>query len=77
MNKYAALKDCSVYINPGSFDTYGGWSLDTQFFHTVRSEYLLAHGIGIPVSDAEVSAVLPSKGKYRIWVRTKTGLNTG
>lgn len=71
MNKYAALKDCSVYINPGSFDTYGGWSLDTQFFHTVRSEYLLAHGIGIPVSDAEVSAVLPSKGKYRIWVRTK------
>lgn len=69
--KYQILQNESLYINPGSFDNYGGWVIDTQFYHTIKSEYLLAHGIGTPVRNAMTKAQLPHEGTYRIWVRTK------
>lgn len=71
MGKYSFLKNRCRYINPGSFESYGGWSLDTQFYSTVKSEYLLAHGTGTPVADAETKTSLPHTGTYNIWVRTK------
>ena len=40
----------SVLVETESFDDYGGWSLDTQFMDQMGSPYLIAHGIGKPVS---------------------------
>lgn len=62
----------SAFIEAESFDTYGGWVLDTQFIEIMGSPYLMAHGLGTPVKDATttVQKSVPA-GKYRVWVRTK------
>ena len=36
----------SVLVEAESFYSHGGWKLDTQFFDTMGSPYLLAHGLG-------------------------------
>ncbi len=35
------------------------------------SPYLLAHGTGIPVKDAETTIQFPESNEYYSWVRTK------
>ncbi|WP_339729247.1 FAD-dependent oxidoreductase [uncultured Gimesia sp.] len=60
-----------VLIEAESFDKQGGWKLDTQFINSMGSPYLLAHGLGQPVADAETTVKFPSTGKYRVFVRTK------
>ncbi|MBM3892038.1 MAG: FAD-dependent oxidoreductase, partial [Verrucomicrobia bacterium] len=35
------------------------------------SPYLLAHGLGVPVSDAVTKMTVPVAGDYRVWVRTR------
>ena len=35
------------------------------------SPYLMAHGLGTPVADAETTVTFPEAGTYRLWVRTK------
>ncbi len=35
------------------------------------SPYLLAHGLGEPVRDAETTVQFPAAGNYRVWVRTR------
>ncbi len=61
----------TVLVEAESFRDHGGWSLDTQFIEIMGSPYLLAHGLGTPVRDAETEVKLPGPGKYRIFVRTK------
>jgi hypothetical protein len=60
-----------LFINAGAFENYGGWVLDTQFVLNMGSEYLLAHGLGVPVKDAVTTAGFKKSGKYRLWVFTK------
>ena len=48
----------------------GGWVLDTQFIHVMGSPYLLAHGMGKPVADAQGQVTL-KPGRHQVWVRTK------
>lgn len=60
-----------AFIEAESFENAGGWVLDTQFIQTMGSPYLMAHGLGKPVKDAETTVKLPATGKYRLWVRTK------
>lgn len=60
-----------LLIEAESFQRPGGWVLDTQFIDLMGSPYLLAHGLGRPVADAETSVVFPAAGTYRVWVRTK------
>jgi hypothetical protein len=71
MKKYDEIKNCTVYIGAGAFKDYGGWVLDTQFILNMGAEYLLAHGLGVPVDDAVTTVNLPETGKYRLWVFTK------
>ncbi len=59
-----------LLLEAEGFQNPGGWSLDTQFIEIMGSPYLLAHGLGEPVKDATTTAILPSAGKYRVWVRT-------
>lgn len=58
-------------IEAESFKDKGGWVVDPQFVQQMGSPYLLAHGLGIPVSNAKTEVTLPAPGKYHVWVRTK------
>lgn len=60
-----------LLVEAEQFDDYGGWVLDAQFVDEMGSPYLLAHGIGVPVRDAQTTITIPEEGDYRIWVRTK------
>ncbi len=60
-----------VFIEAEQFSNHGGWELDQQSMDQMGSPYLLAHGLGIPVEDATTSVTFPSKGQYRLWVRTR------
>lgn len=58
------------WIEAESFANPGGWVLDTQFIDSMGSPYLMAHGMGKPVKDAETEVELPA-GEYTLWARTK------
>ncbi|MBI1345136.1 FAD-dependent oxidoreductase [bacterium] len=61
----------TMYVEAEAFPEMGGWSLDSSFTHIVGSPYLLAHGLGKPVADAQTKVAIPAAGEYRVWVRTK------
>ncbi len=61
----------AIFLEAESFETHGGWKLDTQFIEEMGSPYLLAHGLGKPVSDAATTFQVESAGLYHVWVRTK------
>ncbi|MCA8998772.1 MAG: FAD-dependent oxidoreductase, partial [Planctomycetaceae bacterium] len=61
----------SLLVEAESFDEHGGWKLDTQFIRQMGSPYLLAHGLGRPVGDAETTVTVPTAGTYHVFVRTK------
>lgn len=67
---YMSLKQHSLFIEAGQFDK-GGWVLDTQFIPIMGSPYLLAHGLGKPVQDAQLAVHFPHTGCYTLWVFTK------
>lgn len=67
----ANAEDAQLLIEAESFTTPGGWKLDTQFIDEMGSPYLLAHGIGTPVADANTKIAFPETGTYHVFVRTK------
>ena len=60
-----------VWMEAESFASKGGWVVDQQFMDVMGSPFLMAHGMGIPVKDAETTVKFPAKGKYRMLVRTR------
>ena len=60
-----------VLVEASNFKHAGGWVLDTQFYQQTGGCYLLAHGLGKPVSNAMTVADIPSEGEWYIHVRTK------
>ena len=60
-----------VLVEAESFAQRGGWVVDQQFVHSMGSPYLLAHGMGKPVANAQAAVDFPATGVYRLWVRTK------
>lgn len=65
------LSAAELLLEAESFDSPGGWVVDGQFVETMGSPYLLAHGLGRPVQNAQTQVVFPASGEYRVWVRTK------
>ena len=62
----------SIMLLATRFDNLGGWTVEQQFVLQMGSSYLLAHGIGTPITDDPTTNVKVEKaGKYRLWVRTK------
>ena len=59
-----------IDIPAQAFDA-GGWGLDVQFMDVMGSPYLIAHGKGIPVTDAKAVVDVPDDGMWRIWVRAR------
>ncbi|MGC9343911.1 MAG: FAD-dependent oxidoreductase [Bacteroidales bacterium] len=62
--------ESSILIEAESFQNKGGWMVDPQYVEQMGSPYLLAHGLGQPVNDAEAVFQVEEKGKYNCWVRT-------
>ncbi|MFO7621307.1 MAG: FAD-dependent oxidoreductase [Bacteroidales bacterium] len=60
-----------ILIEAESFTDKGGWVVDQQFVEQMGSPYLLAHGMGKPVSNASTAFDLSQPGRYHVWVRTK------
>ena len=67
----AAARAAEILVEAESFASHGGWTLDTQFIEIMGSPYLLAHGLGRPVADAEANVRIPEAGQWRVFVRTK------
>ena len=57
----ASVQAARVDVYPQSFDQ-GGWALDAQFMDVMGSPYLLAHGLGVRVTDAKARVAFPEKG---------------
>ncbi len=66
-----AASAATVLVEAESFEDTGGWVIDQQFVDQMGSPYLLAHGYGRPVSDAQTRVQIPAPGKYRVLVRTQ------
>ena len=60
----------AVLVEAESFSNKGGWVVDQQFMDLMGSPYLMAHGMGVPVADAETTIGFPSTGGYNVFVRT-------
>ncbi len=63
--------DGFLWIDAEDFSDYGGWTLDTQFVHLMGSGYLIANGIGTPVSNATTTVNIPRTAFYAVWVRAR------
>ena len=64
-------KDHIIFLEAESFQSKGGWVIDQQFMDEMGSPFLLAHGLGEPVDDAETIFSVPKTKEYSIWVRTR------
>ena len=60
-----------VLVEAESFLEKGGWVVDSQFMDVMGSPFLLAHGLGYPVSPARTTVELPFSGGYQVFVRTR------
>lgn len=60
-----------MLVEAESFAQPGGWVVDQQFVPQMGSPCLLAHGLGVPVADAETTISVAEAGDYRLWVRTR------
>ena len=65
-----SLSAASLWLETESFANKGGWVVDQQFMDLMGSPYLMAHGMGRPVSDASTVVNIPENGKWYIYVRT-------
>lgn len=59
-----------LLVEAESFRNKGGWKVDQQFMDQMGSPYLIAHGMGVPVEDAQTTIDFPETGEYYIYVRT-------
>ncbi len=65
-----AVAGTRLAVHPQAFDA-GGWKLDVQFMDEMGSPYLLAHGAGVPVGDAQATVMVPEAGDWRVRVRAR------
>ncbi len=66
-----AFDQSGALLEAALFGKRGGWKLDTQHYQQMGGCYLLAHGLGRPVGDAEATLTLPEAGRWQVWVRTR------
>ncbi len=74
---FVMLISCSIanyadrlLLEAEAFSSKGGWLIDQQFMDQMGSPYLIAHGMGHPVPDAETSFMVRQPGMHYIYVRT-------
>ncbi len=67
----SANAQSDALVEAESFLDKGGWLTDPQFVQQMGSPYLIAHGIGKPVNNANTRISLEEAGMYHVWARTK------
>lgn len=67
----AAARADEHMIDAESFADLGGWVVDQQSMDQIGSPYLMAHGLGERVRDAQTEIQISRGGIHRIWVRTR------
>lgn len=60
-----------IIVEAESFQNKGGWVVDPQFMDQMGSSFLMAHGLGIPVSDAVTRVNFQQDATYHVYVRTR------
>lgn len=60
-----------IFLETEAFQNKGGWVIDQQFMDQMGSPFLMAHGLGNPVADAETTFEVQQSKEYYIWVRTR------
>lgn len=65
-----------IFVEAESFQEKGGWLVDQQAMDQMGSPFLLAHGLGIPVKDAETKLKVEETNDYYVWVRTRDWVAT-
>ena len=55
-----------LWVEAESFKNKGGWVVDQQFIDQMGSSYLMAHGMGKPVEDAETEISFDKTGVYYV-----------
>ncbi len=60
-----------LLVEAESFRDKGGWVIDQQSMDVIGSPYLLAHGMGTPVKEAQTTITFPNQGTYSVFVRTR------
>lgn len=60
-----------IWLEAEGFDDLGGWVIDQQSMAQMGSAYVMAHGMGVPVRDAQTLCGVPEAGEYVVWVRTR------
>ncbi len=65
------LAVAGIFVEAESFDRLGGWVVETQSVRQMGSAYLMAHGMGAPVADAETEVKVETAGDYEVWARTR------
>jgi len=61
----------ALFVECENFDKTGGWTVETQSMRQLGSSYVMAHGYGRPVADAETRIQIPNAGTYTVWARTR------
>ena len=61
----------SVFLEAETFDSVGGWTVDTQCLEALGAFFLLAHGVGRPVSDATTRFVTDIPARWHVHARTR------
>lgn len=59
-----------LWIETENFENKGGWVVDQQFMDLMGSPYLMAHGMGVPVTDASTTINFHEGGTYYVYART-------
>lgn len=70
LSSMTMINSANLFIEAESFAKKGGWVVDQQFMDLMGSSYLMAHGMGEPVEDAQTEVTFPGKGTYYVYVRT-------
>lgn len=70
LSSMTMINSANLFIEAESFAKKGGWVVDQQFMDLMGSSYLMAHGMGEPVEDAQTEVTFPEKGTYYVYVRT-------
>ena len=71
-----SLRAQGIFLEAEGFSNIGGWTNDNQSVSQMGSPYLIAHGLGRPVADAETVFEAPEAGEYQLWVRTRDWTRT-
>ena len=57
----------NIILECECFDDKGGWSIDSQFIDEMGSSYLIAHGLGKPVDNAQTKFKISKSTLYNIF----------